>query len=207
MFPNVRLMIAATLASVVALVCGFGIFAVFRVSHEPFVRSPTITASLQLVADNAAYSSAGFTSGVRFDRRCRSKRRRARQQLIRRRPQRTRRRARNAATGDLGEPGAGTPEETPPTLPQPTERPSAAVTPTRRSAGGRSDAASANDPGMLAALPAAATAQTMTDGAGAAPAPDTTAAASGSRHQIARRFHGRCRACAQFNGGCGERAA
>ena len=44
MFPNVRLMIVATLASVVALICGFGMFAVFRVSHEPFVRVPAATA-------------------------------------------------------------------------------------------------------------------------------------------------------------------
>jgi hypothetical protein len=69
MFPNVRLMIAAMLASVVALVCGFGMFAVFRVSHEPFARSPAATASLRLVADNAAYSYAGLASGVPFDRR------------------------------------------------------------------------------------------------------------------------------------------
>jgi hypothetical protein len=69
MFPNVRLMIAATLASVVALICGFGMFAVFRVSHDPFVRLPAATGSLQLVADNAATSSAGFVSGEPFDRR------------------------------------------------------------------------------------------------------------------------------------------
>ena len=69
MFPNVRLMIAATLASVVALICGFGMFAVFRVSHDPFVRLPAATAPLQLVADNAAKSAAGFASGEPFDRR------------------------------------------------------------------------------------------------------------------------------------------
>ncbi|MGA9322492.1 MAG: hypothetical protein WBW06_15690, partial [Xanthobacteraceae bacterium] len=62
-------MIAAMLASVVALVCGFGMFAVFRVSHEPFARSPAATASLRLVADNAAYSSTGLASSVPFDRR------------------------------------------------------------------------------------------------------------------------------------------
>jgi hypothetical protein len=67
MLPNVRLMIAATLASVVALVCGFGLFAVFRVSHEPFVRSPAGTAALQLVADNT-YASTGLASDVPFDR-------------------------------------------------------------------------------------------------------------------------------------------
>ena len=69
MLPNVRLMIAATLASVVALICGFGMFAVFRVSHDPFARLPAATAPLQLVAGNAAKSAAGFTSGEPFDRR------------------------------------------------------------------------------------------------------------------------------------------
>ena len=69
MFPNVRLMIAAMLASVVALVCGFGMFAVFRVSHEPLARSPAAAASLRLVADNAAYSSTSLASSVPFDRR------------------------------------------------------------------------------------------------------------------------------------------
>lgn len=50
MFPNVRLLIAAILASVVALSCGFGVFAAFRVNHEPFVRLPPATAPLQLIA-------------------------------------------------------------------------------------------------------------------------------------------------------------
>ena len=69
MLPNVRLMIAATLASVVALICGFGMFAVFRVSHDPFARLPAATAPLQLVAGNAAKSAAGLASGEPFDRR------------------------------------------------------------------------------------------------------------------------------------------
>lgn len=58
MLPNVRLMIAAMLASVVALICGFGIFAAFRVSHEPFAHLPAAAAPLQIVADNAAETSA-----------------------------------------------------------------------------------------------------------------------------------------------------
>lgn len=68
MFPNVRLMIAATLASVVALISGFGMFAVFRVSHEPFVRLPAATASLRLVADDAVRSAAALASGEPLDR-------------------------------------------------------------------------------------------------------------------------------------------
>jgi hypothetical protein len=53
MFPNVRLMIVAVFASIVALSYGFGVFAAFRVNHEPFSRLPA-GAPLQLVAENAA---------------------------------------------------------------------------------------------------------------------------------------------------------
>jgi hypothetical protein len=69
MFPNVRLMIAAVFASIVALICGFGIFAALRVSHEPLVRLPPATAPLQLVADNAAKSSVAFAPGEPFNGR------------------------------------------------------------------------------------------------------------------------------------------
>jgi hypothetical protein len=54
MLPNIRLMIAAILGSVLALSCGFGIFAVFRVSHEPFAHLPAPMAPPQLVAENVA---------------------------------------------------------------------------------------------------------------------------------------------------------
>jgi hypothetical protein len=54
MFPDFRLMIAAVLGSVVALMCGFGVFAAFRVNHEPLARLPSATAPLQLVVGNAA---------------------------------------------------------------------------------------------------------------------------------------------------------
>jgi hypothetical protein len=67
MLPTLRLMIAATLASVVVLICGFGMFAVFHVGHEPLVRLPVTTAPLQLVADNATRSTAGLTSSDAFD--------------------------------------------------------------------------------------------------------------------------------------------
>jgi hypothetical protein len=39
MFPNVRLLIAATIASVVALSCGFAVFGALRVNHDPLARS------------------------------------------------------------------------------------------------------------------------------------------------------------------------
>jgi hypothetical protein len=52
MFPNVRLLIAAMVASVVALSCGFAMFAAFRVNHEPLSRLATGAAPLQLAAGN-----------------------------------------------------------------------------------------------------------------------------------------------------------
>jgi hypothetical protein len=50
MFPNARLLIAATIATIVALSCGFGMFAALRVNHEPFARLPPGAAPLQLLA-------------------------------------------------------------------------------------------------------------------------------------------------------------
>ena len=67
MFPNVRLMIAAIITSIVALSCGFGVFAAFRVNHEPLVRLPPVTAPLQLIAGNAA--SFVVVAAEPFDRR------------------------------------------------------------------------------------------------------------------------------------------
>jgi hypothetical protein len=58
MLPNLRLMIAAILTSVLALSCGFGIFAAFRVSHEPFARLPPAMAAPQLATENTAQLSA-----------------------------------------------------------------------------------------------------------------------------------------------------
>ena len=58
MFPNVRLLIAAVVASVVALSCGFALFAAFRVNHEPLSRLATGAAPLQLAADNPMPSVA-----------------------------------------------------------------------------------------------------------------------------------------------------
>jgi hypothetical protein len=58
MLPNLRLMIAAIATSVLALSCGFGIFAAFRVSHEPFARLPAAMAAPQLATENVAQLSA-----------------------------------------------------------------------------------------------------------------------------------------------------
>jgi hypothetical protein len=67
MFPDVRLMIAATLASIVALTFGFVVFAAFRVSHAPLERIPSTT-PLQLVTANAAVSAAARAAADAFDR-------------------------------------------------------------------------------------------------------------------------------------------
>jgi hypothetical protein len=64
MLPNVRLMIAATLVSAVLLSFGFGIFAAFRVSHEPFAHLPAPMVPPQLVAENTTTPLAhGFGAG------------------------------------------------------------------------------------------------------------------------------------------------
>jgi hypothetical protein len=58
MFPNVRLLIAAVVASIVALSCGFGMFAAFRVNHEPLNRLAAGAAPLQLAARSPMPSAA-----------------------------------------------------------------------------------------------------------------------------------------------------
>jgi hypothetical protein len=50
MFPNVRLLIAAIIASVVALSCGFAVFAALRVNREPLAGLPSAAPPLQLLA-------------------------------------------------------------------------------------------------------------------------------------------------------------
>jgi hypothetical protein len=67
MFPNVRFMIAAVVASIVALGGGFALFASFRVSHEPLSRLASGEPPLQLAADATVPSAAtGESFGVRF---------------------------------------------------------------------------------------------------------------------------------------------
>ena len=52
MFPNFRLTIVAVLASIVGISCGLGLFAAFRVNHEPLARLSNGKPSLQLAFDN-----------------------------------------------------------------------------------------------------------------------------------------------------------
>jgi len=64
MFPNLRLLIGALAASVTALCCGFGMFAAFRVSHEPLSRLPSGAAPLQLVMNEAATPQSAWNAPV-----------------------------------------------------------------------------------------------------------------------------------------------
>src|SRR6201982_2758382 len=57
MFPNVRLMIVAILAAIAGIGCGLGLFATFRVNHEPLARLAEGSPPLQLALDNRAPGS------------------------------------------------------------------------------------------------------------------------------------------------------
>lgn len=57
MFPNVRLMVAAILAAIAGIGCGLGLFATFRVNHEPLVRLAEGSPPLQLVFADLALGS------------------------------------------------------------------------------------------------------------------------------------------------------
>jgi len=70
MFPNVRLLIVAMFVSIIAMSCGLGAVAAFRVSRETFTRLPTSTAPPQLVFDNTARlpvtDATAAPFGIRF---------------------------------------------------------------------------------------------------------------------------------------------
>ena len=54
MFPNLRLMIVAVLASILGMSCALGLFAEFRVSHNSFLRESNASAPLQLGSSDGA---------------------------------------------------------------------------------------------------------------------------------------------------------
>ena len=69
MFPNVHLMAAAMLASIVAMSCGLGAFAALRVNHDSLTRLPAAGPPLQLVFNAAPAAVTDATPapfGVRF---------------------------------------------------------------------------------------------------------------------------------------------
>jgi hypothetical protein len=57
MFPNARLMAVAILAAIAGIGCGLGLFATFRVNHEPLSRLAEGSPPLQLGLDNLALGS------------------------------------------------------------------------------------------------------------------------------------------------------
>jgi len=69
MFFNVRLMIAAVAASIIVLVCGFSLFAAFRVNHVPLSRLAAGTPPLTLAADNAVPAAPSAPGGTPLDAR------------------------------------------------------------------------------------------------------------------------------------------
>jgi hypothetical protein len=178
MFPNVRLMIAATLASVVALVCGFGMFAVFRVSHEPFVRPPAGTASLQLVAANAVYASAGFAAGGPLDQHLQVEAEPSAAATTDT-PAATDEHEAETAAAPASELRAAAPGQASSEAGEATEQPAAAAAPTSEVPAAGADSASANDDGNVeASSRSEATFATTTGAAETASAPNTTAVAS-----------------------------
>jgi len=70
MFPSVRLLLVATAASIVAIACGLGLFAAFRVSHDPLTRLANVGPPLQLGFTNAVLApvinTPAASFGVRF---------------------------------------------------------------------------------------------------------------------------------------------
>jgi len=57
MFPNVRLMVVAILAAIAGIGCGLGLFATFRVNHEPLARLAEGGPPMQLAFVDLAHGS------------------------------------------------------------------------------------------------------------------------------------------------------
>lgn len=70
MFPNLRLLIAAAMASVVALIFGVGMLATFRISREPLAHViPVVVAPLPPLVDGDGARPLAFAPAEPFDRR------------------------------------------------------------------------------------------------------------------------------------------
>jgi len=57
MFPNFRLIVVAILAAIAGIGCGLGLFATFRINHEPLERLAEGSPPLQLAFDNRTLGS------------------------------------------------------------------------------------------------------------------------------------------------------
>jgi hypothetical protein len=60
MIPTIRSMLVATLLTMTVLVGGFGLFAAFRVNHEPLARLPVAATPFQLAFVDAAPRALSF---------------------------------------------------------------------------------------------------------------------------------------------------
>jgi hypothetical protein len=60
MIPTIRSMLVATLLTMAVLVGGFGLFAAFRVNHEPLARLPVAATPFQLASIDAAPRALSF---------------------------------------------------------------------------------------------------------------------------------------------------
>ena len=69
MLPNLRLTIAAVFASILALCCGFAMFAAVRVSHAPLARASSAVPGLQLTAANGPRLPLNLAAAEPFDHR------------------------------------------------------------------------------------------------------------------------------------------
>jgi hypothetical protein len=69
MLPSLRLLIAAMLATIVMLICGFGVFAAFRVSRDPIAHLPAAAAPVQSVAEASGVSPALLAAHESTDQR------------------------------------------------------------------------------------------------------------------------------------------
>jgi hypothetical protein len=69
MIPTFRSMILATLLTLMALVGGFGLFAAFRVNHEPLAQLPTSATSFALANNDAPPHALSFASEPSFGSR------------------------------------------------------------------------------------------------------------------------------------------
>jgi hypothetical protein len=72
MIPTFRSMIVATLLTLMALVGGFGLFAAFRVNHEPLAQLPTSATSFALANNDAPPHALSFASEPSFGSRLES---------------------------------------------------------------------------------------------------------------------------------------
>ena len=67
MFPNIRLMIVAVLASILGISCALGLFAEFRVSHDSFLRESNASTPLQLGSGDAAAPGRVVNTAAPFE--------------------------------------------------------------------------------------------------------------------------------------------